>query len=208
MSTVQDIMRELQAGEEAKALIPDLHRRIALLEGEINKTLQHNQALELRARDREETITSLNQRVSSLVVERDDASFRELEAKDHFDTLLESVRPIWSSLGHALNRADPPKPVPVAEPVKVEAPNPEGHMERMAKMELGQSDPRPPSAGIAEAASGPVPATEPAAVSAPQPGSHNTGIAGPDPWNPKVEMPSFKPEDPAPAENPYKDLPF
>lgn len=185
MSTINAIMAELQAGEAAKARVPELTKMIDELSAKLNESQRHAQALELRAKERETTIEGLNQKVSSLVVERDDASFRELEAQDRFTTLLESVRPIWSSLGHALNRADPPKPVP--EPVKVAPTQPEPSPFQPP----GQSEGGP----TAQAENTSAPST-PSLVQTPAQTSNveQTGSAGsnPEPWTPKVEMPEVK----------------
>lgn len=236
MSTIQDIMAELQAGEHAKQQIPELSRRIALLEGELNRAQQHNQELELRAKTRDDTISMLTQKTAKLTEERDDASFRVLEAEDKLSTFAKAVGNAWGGIGNALNAVNPPKvePQPAVAEVKAEQVPLAGQTTTSGAAHSVQSDTassqgqseRPPqlasttatdasgqssastqgNAGgssisgegqsvgspiaSAEPAAGPVPATDSGGA------SHNTGVGGPDPWKPTVEMPEVKAEEP------------
>lgn len=230
MSTIQDIMAELQAGEHAKAQIPELSRRIALLEGELSRAQQHNQGLELRAKERDDTISMLTQKTAKLTEERDDASFRVLEAEDKLSTFAKAVGNAWGGIGNALNAVNPPKvePQPAVAEVKAEPvpmnpqhPGDKGYEVPLAgpsettgsgQATTGQSEGGPiarteQSAGTGVAASGQGHAAGPAAALEAPSGSHNTGVSGPDPWKPAVEMPEVKAEEPAKPE-PYEAPPW
>lgn len=123
MSTINAIMAELQAGEAAKARVPELEAALKQHQDMLGASQSHNQALELRAKEREDFISHQRSEIEKLKEERDDASFRELEAQDRLTTLLDTVRPVFSSLGRAIDHANPPKPQPVevkAEPVPLQ----------------------------------------------------------------------------------------
>lgn len=124
MSTINAIMAELQAGEAAKARVPELEAALKQHQDMLGVSQSHNQALELRAKEREDFISHQRSEIEKLKEERDDASFRELEAQDRLTTLLDTVRPVFSSLGRAIDHANPPKPEPKPPEVKVEPSRP------------------------------------------------------------------------------------
>lgn len=116
MSTIQAIMAELQAGEAAQARIPELERALQDVQAKLLDSQRHAQELELRAKLRDDTIHMLTEKVGKLTEERDDASFRVLEAEDRLSTFEKAVGNAWGGLGNAINALHPPK----AEPVKEE----------------------------------------------------------------------------------------
>lgn len=117
MSTlsVSDLMRELQAGEEARAKIPQLEAFNTQLTADINKANSRNMGLEENIIGYKRTIEELSSKVRSLEVERDDAGFRELEAAERLNTLKLAVASSSQAVLDALNAIDPPKPEPVAQ---------------------------------------------------------------------------------------------
>lgn len=107
MSTVHDIIAELNAGEEARRKVPELEAAIASMNGSVNTLSNHNQALELKCMDYRNEIDALRSKVRSLEVERDDAGFRELEATDKLATLLRVVRAATNNLDETADGFDP-----------------------------------------------------------------------------------------------------
>src|SRR5258706_9012077 len=61
-------------------------------------------------------IDDLHAKVRSLEVERDDASFRVLEAEDTAHSILTQARNAQATLAEVIAKLDPPKPEPVKEP--------------------------------------------------------------------------------------------
>lgn len=117
MSTlsVSDLMRELQAGEEARAAIPRLESAAAEYLRQMNAAQAHNGALESNIANYKLTIADLNAKIARLEVERDDAGFRELETQDKLNVLLNVIRSVQHDVGEAVLHIDPPKPEPVAQ---------------------------------------------------------------------------------------------
>lgn len=121
MSTVNDIISELHAGEQAKAKVPELERALNAVSSERDSSQQHAQSLELKISNYRDQIDGLLSKVRALEVERDDAGFRELETADKLSTLLKAVRHATSDLDGSAMQVDPPKapekqPEPVKEP--------------------------------------------------------------------------------------------
>lgn len=65
--------------------------------------------LETKLQHRESRIADLESRIRSLEVERDDASFRQLEAEDKVAGLLAAIRTATAGMGDAVRVVDPPK---------------------------------------------------------------------------------------------------
>lgn len=131
MTTVNlsDLMKELQAGEEARAAVPALQSRIEDLSFQRDRAQKHNQGLEENIIDYKRAIDDLTSKVRSLEVERDDAGFRELEAQDKLNRLLEAARAAISNLWNDVTSIDPPAPTPPAPSPVQDAPMPVKLME-------------------------------------------------------------------------------
>lgn len=119
---IQELMQELQAGEEARRQIPELNDQLSRSVEHINKLSDHNQQLELRAKDREDQISKLLERVRIIERERDDALMAEMEAQENLKSFRGVVEKFSSAVGSALSgvaaaneKLDPPKPVPMTE---------------------------------------------------------------------------------------------
>jgi hypothetical protein len=129
MSTVNlsDLMRELQAGEEARAKVPALQAQADDLTRKLDDAQRHAQGLEANIFEYKRTIDGLNAKVRSLEVERDDAGFRELEAQERIATMLNALRGFRHDIDETVDKVDPPKPAePAQQPVSnagVPAPN-------------------------------------------------------------------------------------
>lgn len=117
--------------------------------------------LEIKLMDRSDEVDGLKARIRSLEVERDDASFRELEAQDKLDAMRRLVKAFVSDVG-SLEKAEEP------QPVKVE-PFPFVNEERVTT----QSEVIPPSTGSAElkAEDGPTELSQPEQVLSAAPSS-------------------------------------
>lgn len=113
--SLSDLMKELQAGEEARAKVPQLEASNKEIYRQFDAAQAHNQELELAIRGYKDTIDSLSSRIRSLEVERDDAGFRELEAIDKLNTVLDTMRDVSGMLSATITRVDPPKPEPIAQ---------------------------------------------------------------------------------------------
>lgn len=150
---IKELMDELAAGEQARLQIPELAEQVRRADGEITRLASHNQALELRGRDREDQISGLLARIRSLEVERDDAAFRELEATDKLTTLLKAVRHATADLDGSAMQVDPPKaPVlePAPEPVKEPEASPKASGEALNTGVVGVQEPNTPQQGQGE----------------------------------------------------------
>ena len=91
--------------------VPTLETQVAELEGTLKHTSQWNDNLL-------QENAALKARISSLEVERDDASFRELEAIDRADNAERAMRTVQATVGEAL--AVLVKPVPTTAPIASE----------------------------------------------------------------------------------------
>lgn len=123
MSTlnITDLLRELQAGEEARAKIPQLESTVAEYRKLSDDWAKHNQALELSILGYKSTISDLTTKVARLEVERDDAGFRELEAQDKLTQMLDTMRDVGGMLGATIDRVSPPAPEPMPQPIVSDA---------------------------------------------------------------------------------------
>lgn len=95
---------------------PMLIQRIELLEREANERMLANHALEDSNNILRNHIDELNLKIREVTQERDDASFRVLEAEDKAATVLDLAKTLQSGLGQVIVKLEPPKPE-VVEPV-------------------------------------------------------------------------------------------
>lgn len=107
---VHDILSAITEASGALQREPQLQSRVVELERSLNTSQTHAQELELRIASYKDEIASLNGKVRSLEVERDDAGFRELEAIDKLDDLRNMVKAFQANVEVVM-----PKVVHVAE---------------------------------------------------------------------------------------------
>ena len=108
---VQDLVEMAKATEQLPQALADNER----LKAALDASSQQVQDRELAISRYKEEIESLQAKVRSLEVERDDASFRVMEAEDHAHATLATARAIQEHLNGMIGQLDPPKPQP--EPV-------------------------------------------------------------------------------------------
>lgn len=111
-SFVGDLVQMAQAMEQ----LPKVEAERDELKINLDRALDTVQSRELRIIDLNATIAELNNKVRSLEVERDDASFRVLEAEDREHNVLNTLRTVQIALGQTVDALDPPKPEPETEP--------------------------------------------------------------------------------------------
>jgi len=120
VSPVLDIIKQLQAGEEARALLPNLELELQRVKGQLEQSQNHAQALELKCRDYRDQIDQLNTKVRQTQGERDEAMFRELETNERLDKLVEAIggvrRDLNNTIGDlgSMEASAKPKPEPVS----------------------------------------------------------------------------------------------
>ena len=119
MTYINDILATLTEAKDALEKLPELREEIRRerednirAESELHTALDAN--LKLQA-----TIDELNAKVRSLEVERDDASFRELETADRLNAAKARLQAIIGSATDVLSQVEPPK---APEPTKAEGP--------------------------------------------------------------------------------------
>lgn len=120
---VSDLVIMAQATEK----LPLVEAECERLKTEVEAYAQQVQRLELKLIARNDDIEGLNARIRSLEVERDDASFRELEAIDKVDAVKDMVTAIGSLAGELKDKLFPkpvelkiePEPIKDAEPVEL-----------------------------------------------------------------------------------------
>lgn len=123
---INELMAELAAGEQARAENPKLRGQIDSMIAERNQILDHNQALEVRARDREDQISKLLERIRTAEHERDDALMTQMEADEKLKSFRGTVEKFSSAVASALSgigaandKLNPPKPVEPAPAAEV-----------------------------------------------------------------------------------------
>lgn len=109
---VHDLVEMAKAMETLPQVQAELDRAI----GQIEEYAKQVQRLEMIAIERKAEIDNLHSRIRSLEVERDDASFRVLEAEDKAHNVLAMAKAARVSLDQITGLLDPPKPEP--EPVQ------------------------------------------------------------------------------------------
>lgn len=198
MNTVSlsDLMRELQAGEEARVRVPQLEAYNTQLTADINKANQRNMGLEENIVGYKRTIEELSSKVRSLEVERDDAGFRELEAQDKLNTLLNTIRGSIEDLAKAEYAVNPPKPVEPASPAVSDASVP-------------MTEPSPSALNVpiteGERATDPTVQSAPVVSENSAPNTANPDATSPEPYQPFA---SQAPVDPTPPSPPYLGLTY
>lgn len=110
-SFVGDLVAMAQAVEE----LPKVQAELDRAKKTIEEYAQSVQDRELAIFHYKLEIDGLNTKVRSLEVERDDASFRVLEAEDVAASTLTQARDMQASLVTLITRLDPPKPQPEPE---------------------------------------------------------------------------------------------
>lgn len=158
MSTsVHDILGAIGDAQRALSAEPQYRNEISELQKRLDEAMRHSQALELKISGYKDNVDTLQSKVRSLEVERDDTGFRLLESEDKLDKLLKAIRTAESGISSAVNAADPPKPEPVAPqatmaqalhtplpaPSYVEPLSVADHMQNVAQPQWSQSEPHP-----------------------------------------------------------------
>lgn len=108
---VQDLVEMAKATED----LPKFKAEVERLSGMVEDYAKQVQDRELAIIGYKEQIEGLHSTVRSLEVERDDASFRVLEAEDREHGILLLARNMQNDLAVIMNRLDPPKPQPEPE---------------------------------------------------------------------------------------------
>lgn len=121
MSDFDTLIQGLNAGKEAIALVPLLQTEKSELQRQLERSQDHAQQLELNIVSYKEQIATLNDRVRSLEVERDDYGFRHAEAEDTVAALRRVLGTINADVVSAMKASEPePKPEPEAAPQAVQ----------------------------------------------------------------------------------------
>lgn len=143
---INDLIATINAGQAAIARVPELESTIRDLTAKLDAAQAHNQGLETNAIHYREQISNLNDKVRSLVVERDDASFRELETSDKLDRLEKAVRGMATGLLGTADEIHPPKkpePAPVVSASPTLQPYSEQGSGSASSAPTGESAPGP-----------------------------------------------------------------
>lgn len=121
MSNVGSLVQDLVEMAEAVKLVPQLKEALNQATAQSEHYAKHVEELEINAINRKAEIDRLNDRIRSLEVERDDASFRVLEAEDKAHTVLAMAKAARVSLEQMTGLLDPPKPQPEPEVLQPQA---------------------------------------------------------------------------------------
>src|SRR6266446_7028382 len=109
---VQDLVEMAKATET----LPIVQHENETLKADLSHAQDTIAARETAIISYKQQIEDLHARVRSLEVERDDASFRVLEAEDTAHSILTQARNAQATLAEVISKLDPPKPEPVKEP--------------------------------------------------------------------------------------------
>ncbi len=115
---VQDLVEMAKATET----LPIVQHENETLKADLSHAQDTIAARETAIISYKQQIEDLHAKVRSLEVERDDASFRVLEAEDTAHSILTQARNAQATLAEVISKLDPPKPEPVKEPEPVQAP--------------------------------------------------------------------------------------
>src|SRR6266404_3024609 len=115
---VQDLVEMAKATET----LPIVQHENETLKADLSHAQDTIAARETAILSYKQQIEDLHAKVRSLEVERDDASFRVLEAEDTAHSILTQARNAQATLAEVISKLDPPKPEPVKEPEPVQAP--------------------------------------------------------------------------------------
>lgn len=125
---VHSVLTSIKEAADAYERLPQLETQISDLNLDLAKAQGHAMGLESNIIGYKSQIEELNAKVRSLEVERDDASFRALEADDNAHNILTLVQNAASALDQVIEKLDPPKPLldpmPVVNEVGPSAPDP------------------------------------------------------------------------------------
>jgi len=116
---VSNFVHELVDMAKAVELVPQLQSEVDQLHSKLSEAERHNQGLETNIISYKQQIEDLASKVRSLEVERDDASFRVLEAVDTAHSVLTQARAAQDILAKVIAKLDPPKPEPETQPQAV-----------------------------------------------------------------------------------------
>src|SRR6266436_990938 len=109
---VQDLVEMAKATET----LPIVQHENETLKADLSHAQDTIAARETAIISYKQQIDDLHAKVRSLEVERDDASFRVLEAEDTAHSILTQARNAQATLAEVISKLDPPKPEPVKEP--------------------------------------------------------------------------------------------
>jgi len=109
---VQDLVEMAKATET----LPIVQHENETLKAELSQAQDTIAARETAIISYKQQIEELHAKVRSLEVERDDASFRVLEAEDTAHSILTQARNAQATLAEVISKLDPPKPELVKEP--------------------------------------------------------------------------------------------
>src|SRR6266403_2366581 len=112
---VQDLVEMAKATET----LPIVQHENETLKADLSHAQDTIAARETAIISYKQQIEDLHAKVRSLEVERDDASFRVLEAEDTAHSILTQARNAQATLAEVISKLDPPKPEPIKEPEPV-----------------------------------------------------------------------------------------
>src|SRR6266576_986253 len=113
---VGNFVQDLVEMEKATETLPIVQHENETLKAELSQAKDTIAARETAIISYKQQIEDLHTKVRSLEVERDDASFRVLEAEDTAHSILTQARNAQATLAEVISKLDPPKPEPVKEP--------------------------------------------------------------------------------------------
>src|SRR6266404_7716803 len=116
---VQDLVEMAKATET----LPIVQHENETLKADLSQAQDTIAARETAIISYKQQIEDLHAKVRSLEVERDDASFRVLEAEDTAHSILTQARNAQATLAEVISKLDPPKPQPEPEPFPQAAPS-------------------------------------------------------------------------------------
>jgi len=109
--SVGNFVRDLVEMAQATERVPQLEEEIASMRKALSEALDHNAGLEVNIISYKQQIDDLQAKVRSLEVERDDASFRVMEAEDVATSTLLKAKDAQVILNDLITKLEPPKPV-------------------------------------------------------------------------------------------------
>lgn len=124
---VSSVLNSIKTAADALEEKPRLESRISELSREVDALAAHNAGLESNIINYKSTIDSLNEKVRSLEVERDQAQFRVETMEKHYHNLAAAIQFAADELALSNRSLYPPAPEPTPKPVAVaDAPVTEG----------------------------------------------------------------------------------
>jgi hypothetical protein len=132
-----NFIREIAEAYQALEILPQREERIRALEAQSIADGERIARLEKRLIDRHNEMETLQARIRSLEVERDDASFRELVAQDQAASAVGTLRTLFSNVGEALKALQPPEAMVTERPLESSVPSP------VEAAPTGSSEPTP-----------------------------------------------------------------